>query len=57
MSKRHKERVSIFSIIRQRQIKTPEKYHTTLDRMAIIKKKKNLQRINAGEGVENREPL
>ena len=49
------ERGSVFLIIRQMQIKTPKKYHLTLDRLAIIKK--NLRRINAGEGVEKREPL
>ena len=31
------------------------KYLFTQVRMAIIKKKKNLQTINAGEGVESRE--
>ena len=35
------------------QIQTIMKYHLTLVRMAIIKK--NLQTINAGEGVEKRE--
>ena len=32
------------------------KYHLTLVRMAIIKKKKNLQTINASDGIEKREP-
>ena len=36
------------------QIKTTMRYHPTLVRMAIIKK--NLQGINAREGVEKREP-
>ena len=36
------------------QIKTSMRYHLTPVRMAIIKK--NLQTINAGEGVEKREP-
>ena len=36
------------------QIKTIMKYYLTLVRMAIIEK--NLQTINAGEGVEKREP-
>ena len=36
------------------QIKTTMRYHLTLVRMAIIKK--NLETINAGEGVEKREP-
>ena len=35
------------------QIKTTMSYHLTLVRMAIIK---NLQTINAGEGVKKREP-
>ena len=43
------------------QIKTTMGYHVTPVRMGIIKKstnkrKKNLQTINAGEGVEIREP-
>ena len=42
-------------IIRERQIKTTVRYHLPpVVRMAIIKK--NLQIINAGEGVEKREP-
>ena len=35
------------------QIKTTERYHLTTVRKAIIK---NLQTINAGEGVAKREP-
>ena len=35
------------------QIKTTIRYHLTPVKMAIIK---NLQTINAGEGVEKREP-
>ena len=35
------------------QIKTTKGYHLTPVRMAIIK---NLQTVNAGEGVEKREP-
>ena len=35
------------------QIKTTMRYHLTLARMAIIK---SLQRTNAREGVEKREP-
>ena len=40
-------------IIREMQIKTVMRYHFTLVRMAIIKKS---QTVNAGEGVEKREP-
>ena len=40
-------------IIREMQIKTTMRYHSILVRMAIIK---NLQTMNAGEGVEKREP-
>ena len=40
-------------IIREMQIKTTMRYHLTPVRMAIIK---NLQTINAGEGVEKSEP-
>ena len=40
-------------IIREVQIKTTMRYHLIPVRMAIIK---NLQAINAGEGVEKREP-
>ena len=40
-------------IIREMQIKTTTRYHSILVRMAVIK---NLQTMNAGEGVEKREP-
>ena len=40
-------------IIREMQIKTTMRYHFTPVRMAAIQ---NLQAINAGEGVEKREP-
>ena len=40
-------------ITREMQIKTTRRYHLTLVRMAIIKKSTT---INAGEGVEKREP-
>ena len=39
--------------MREMQIKTTMRYHLKLIRMAIIKKS---TRINAGEGVETREP-
>ena len=40
-------------IIREMQIKTTMRYHLTLVRMAAIQ---SLQTINAGEGVEKKEP-
>ena len=46
-------------IIREMQIKPTMRYHVMLVRMAAIKKskkKKSLQTINAGEGVEKKEP-
>ena len=48
------KRCSTCLIIREMQIKTTMRYHLIPVRMAIVK---NLQTINAGEGVEKREPL
>ena len=52
MANKHMKRCSISLIIREMQIKTTMSYHFTQVRMAAIK---NLQTINAGEGVEKRE--
>ena len=53
MANRHMKRCSSSLIIREMQIKTIMRYHLTQIRMAIIK---SLQIINAGEGVEKKEP-
>ena len=52
MAKKYMERCSTLLII-EMQIKTIMRYHLTPVRMAIIK---NLQTINAGEGVEKKKP-
>ena len=47
------KRCSTLVIIREMQIKTTVRYHLTLVTVAIIKKSTI---INAGEGVEKKEP-
>ena len=53
MAKKHMNQCSTSLIINEMKIKSTMKYHFTPVRMAIIK---NVQTINAGEGVEKREP-
>ena len=53
IANKHMKECSTSLIIREMQIKTTVRYHLTPVRMAIIKKS---QTINAGEGVEKREP-
>ena len=53
MANKHMKGCSTSLIIREIQIKTTMRYHLIPVRMAIIKKS---QTINAGEGVEKREP-
>ena len=53
MTKTHMKRCLTSLVLREMHVKTTMNYHLTLVRMAFIKK--NLQTINAGEGVEKRE--
>ena len=51
------KRWSTLLINREMQIKTTKIYQLKLVKMAIIKKKKNPQIVNPGEGVEIKEPF
>ena len=51
MANKHMERCSTSLIIREMQMKTTMRYHYTLVRWLLSK---NLQTINAGEGVERK---
>ena len=53
MANKHMKRCSTSLSTREMQIKTTVRYHFTRVRMAVIQKSKA---INAGEGVEKREP-
>ena len=52
MANKHMKRCSTSFIIREMQIKTTMRYHYTQSEWLLSK---NLQTINAGEGVEKRE--
>ena len=53
MANKHMKRCSTSLIVREMQVKTTMRYHTRQSGWLLSK---SLQAINAGEGVEKREP-
>ena len=53
MASKYMKRCSTLLVIREMQVRTAMRYHFTPVRRAMIK---NLQAINAGEGLKKREP-
>ena len=56
VAKRHMKKCSTSLVTRKMQNKTPMRYHFILVIMTIIKKKKKIQTIRAGDELEIMEP-